>query len=161
VRAVTFRPPIAALAAALVACGSLDVSSDNDSPLGRTAVISSAVGLALSFGTTGLITGGNAAGHALESRREVSTAIARGSGPFVTDLAAWLELPDALVPVLGGALRDARPILEPALDEPITVESFSILLGIAVCKEPKLRYHAWKRFNCERLVPLARLPSPG
>ncbi len=143
---------------ALGACGSSELSTD-DEALGGSA-ISSGVAGSLAFITTGLLTGGDTAGRALESRREIALAIARGSGPFVTDLAAWLELPPALLPELGQALRAGRPVLEPALAQPIAVDAFERLIGIALCKHPPIRYHAWKRFNCEALSPLSRLPAP-
>lgn len=145
-------------AQALGACGSSDLSTD-DEALGGTA-ISSGVAASLGFITTGFLTGGDTAGRALESRREIALAIARGNGPFVTDLAAWLELPPALLPELGQALREARPVLDPAMAQPIAVDAFERLVGIALCRHPPIRYHAWKRFNCEALAPLSRLPAP-
>jgi hypothetical protein len=142
-------------------CSSADLmSSDGDGDVSGAAALSSGLGLTLGFFVSGLFTEGDAAGRALESRRELSLAIARGSGPFVTDLAAWLELPPALLPELGQALRDARTALEPALAKPISLQSFETLIGVALCKSPPIRYHAWKRFNCERLVPLSRLSQP-
>lgn len=153
---------VALMITAPSACGTLDVTSDADSPLGRTVLISAGIGLALSFGTLELITGDRSpVGHALEHRREVAIAIARGKGPFVTDLAAWLQLPASLVPKLGEVLRRARDVLGEALAEPIAVETFEILLGVALCGDPTLRYHAWKRFECERLVPMRTLALPS
>ncbi len=124
------------------------------------ALVSSLGSIATSVGTTGMAIDSARTGHALEQRREIKVAIARGQGPFVTDLAAWLALPDAMVPALGKALRDARPVLEPALSTDLTEHAFELLLGVALCSDPTLRYHAWRRFDCMRLAPLAAPTSP-
>ena len=141
-------------------CSSVDMSSSNANDPAEQAqfFITSFGAIGLGIGTTAFFTVDPATGHPLSDRREISLAIARGSGPFVTDLAHWLELPPRLMATLGETLRAARPVLEPALDAPITVRSFESLLGVALCRQPQLRYHAWKRFPCERLAPLHSLP---
>lgn len=144
-----------------LACAELQPSSDVDDPLGESSLMSIASSLALGAGFAGLFTEPVPTGQALMNRREIALAIARGQGPFVTDLAAWLGLPEALLPALGRALREARPVLEPALSEEISVEGFQTLVGVALCRDRELRYHAWRRFQCERLVPretLSRSP---
>jgi len=157
--------------AAVVACATLtscssvdlsDVSGGGNDPSNETAglLMTTFGGLGLGIGTTALFTVDDATGRPLEDRREISLAIARGAGPFVTDLAQWLELPPSLLPVLGLALREARPVLGPALEADISVASFQTLLGVALCRDPKLRFHAWRRFDCEALAPLHALPVP-
>lgn len=147
------RVAIALVASQLAACAELQPSSDVDDPLGESSILSVASSVALGAGFAGLFTRRPGTGEAVLYRREIALSIARGQGPFVTDLAAWLALPEPLVTELGRVLREARPVLEPALSEEISVEGFQTLIGVALCRDPVLRYHAWRRFHCERLVP--------
>lgn len=147
-------------ASLLGACAELEPTTDMDEPLGEASILSIASSLALGAGFAGLFTRRPGNGEAVLYRREIALSIARGQGPFVTDLAAWLALPESLVPELGRVLREARPVLEPALSEEISVESFQTLLGVALCRDPVLRYHAWRRFHCERLAPWGSLRAP-
>lgn len=147
------RVAIALVAIQLAACAELRPSSDVDDPLGESSILSVASSVALGAGFAGLFTRRPGTGEAVLYRREIALSIARGQGPFVSDLAAWLSLPEPLLPELGRVLREARPVLEPALSEEISVEGFQTLIGVALCKDPVLRYHAWRRFQCERLVP--------
>jgi|GEM_PF-2979113 len=150
------------VALATLGCGGVDLSSDGNDPIIEANTFAfSFAGLGLSIGTTAFFTEGDeATGRPLGERREISLAIARGSGPFVTDLAAWLELPPKLLPDLGEALRDARPVLEEALSSELSVKAFESLLGVALCRHPRIRYHAWRRFDCEREAPLHTLSVP-
>lgn len=154
--------PMSVAVACLSACAGVDFSSEaNDPIIEANTFVSSFASIGLSIGTTAFFTEGEVAtGQSLGERREIALAIARGSGPFVTDLAQWLELPPALLPDLGVALRDARPVLHQALSSPLTVKAFESLLGVALCRHPRIRYHAWRRFPCEQLAPLHALLVP-
>ena len=163
------------IALALTGCGafleassgpSVDSSSDSSSsdsgnPVDDTMVLLSSLGsLASSVGTTGMLIDDKSTGRALRNRREIAVAIARGQGPFVTDLAQWLQLPDAMLPALGKALRDARPVFDEALSSELTERAFALLVGVTLCSDPTLRYHAWRRFDCDRMAPLAAPETP-
>jgi len=88
-------------------------SSDTDSLL-----ITGAVALGLTVVATLVVVTSDDGGdfsYLREHQQEVRVAIARGDGPFVSDLGQRLGLPSPLLPHLGDVLQAARPALEPPL----------------------------------------------
>lgn len=148
---VTSRWVLALACLVLGACSNLDVSDLNNVSVRLALVTGSSAGV-----TAGAVSAASRdpdPGPMIADRRALATDLARGDGPWVNDLAAWLALPQGLVPQLGKTLREARPVLAEALAEPLSESAFRTLLGVTLCRDEALRFHAWRRFDCAKLAP--------
>jgi len=151
---------VVALIVGVSGCAELDVSDTSKDNDARAAAFSTGSAAALGIGLVALLTERGGTGEPVSGRRDIALAIARGQGPFVSDLAGWLELPESMLPALGECLREARPVLEAALSDSLSQKSFETLIGVALCRDERLRYHAWKRYDCARIAPLSTLTEP-
>jgi len=131
------------LSTTLMASTSPEEDSESDSE--NALLITGAVLLGLSVTATVVVLtedGGDDFSYLQKHQQEVRIALARGDGPFVSDLAERLTLPAALVPHLGEVLRAARPALEPPVaDGPVDREranTFSRELVRAIHEAPAL-----------------------
>ena len=75
-----------------------------------------------------------------ENRQAIRTALARGSGSFVSDIVAYLGLPQSSAADVGGALRRARGELDPLLRAPRTEDGGNFIAATidALRRDPEI-----------------------
>lgn len=138
------------LSLAVPACATNDGTFASDDDL-VASIITTTVGGGVS--TTGAVLGLDLSESSddlwVANRRETEIALARGTGPWIDDVAARIALPAGLVPRLGAALHRQRDYLLGVLARDLlTTHDWMAAVGAVVCCDPWLRAFAEPRLGC-------------